>query len=67
VPASVGVPESTPLLLSVRPVGRLAAGAEMLSAPVPPDAVIVWLYKTPTVPLARPEVVMLTAGLMVTV
>ena len=42
LPAAVGVPDSTPALLSVRPVGRVPVTVKVLAA-VPPVALIVWL------------------------
>ena len=43
LPGTVGVPERTPLLLRVRPVGSVPAVVAKLLLPVPPDALIVWL------------------------
>ena len=43
LPAAVGVPDSTPVLLSVRPVGSVPLVAASVTVPVPPVVVIVWL------------------------
>ena len=41
VPAAVGVPESTPLVLKVNPVGKVPAVVANVLVPVPPVAAIV--------------------------
>ena len=52
VAAAVGVPDSIPAELSVRPAGKLPVVIVNEYEPLPPVAVIVWLYEMPTVPLA---------------
>jgi len=59
VPAAVGVPESTPAVLSVRPAGSVPVVTAQVSAPVPPVATSVKLYAVPTVPGGRGEVVVI--------
>src|SRR5205085_7661289 len=48
--ASVGIPESTPALVSVSPVGSVPALTVKVGVPAPPVAVRVWLYEAPTTP-----------------
>jgi hypothetical protein len=43
VPFAVGVPESTPAVVSVSPAGRVPVAMLYVYGPVPPLAVIVWL------------------------
>src|SRR5437867_4367457 len=52
--AVVGVPLSTPPLDRVSPVGRVPEEAKTYG-PVPPLAVIVWLYAVPTTPFGSVE------------
>ena len=52
LPATVGVPETTQAE-RVSPAGRVPPEIEQLYGVVPPAAVIVELYATPTVPLGR--------------
>ncbi len=48
MPAVVGMPDSTPAALSVRPGGRSAGGAENVPGGEPVLDVNVWLYDAPT-------------------
>lgn len=58
VPAVVGVPVMAPVdELRLKPAGRLPDSSDHASAPVPPVAIIVWLYAVPTVPPGRLDVV----------
>jgi len=50
LPAAVGVPESTPPLERVSPVGKLPLIFAKVYGLLPPLAVKVWLYATPTFP-----------------
>jgi hypothetical protein len=58
VVAEVGVPLITPLVLRVKPAGKLPM-AEKFSGAVPPNVVSVWLYTVPTCPLGKLLVVRL--------
>src|SRR5262249_8098802 len=49
-PEAVGVPESTPPVLSVRPAGKVPEVTANEYGAVAPLAVMVWLYATFTVP-----------------
>src|SRR5438270_6222600 len=51
VPVCVGVPESTPLLPSVRPAGSEPLASEKVVVPMPPLCVKVWLNTAPATPL----------------
>ena len=56
--AVVGIPEMTPAVLKVKPAGSDDPEAsDQVYGVVPPVAVRVWLYATPTVPLGRVVVV----------
>lgn len=68
VPAALGVPEIVPVPLNDRPAGNAEPEAKaQVSVPAPPLACNVALYAVPTVPLARDVVVMLGAGVRLTV
>ena len=62
VVAVVGVPLSTPPLLSVNPAGKLPALMNHEYGVVPPLAAKVWLYATPAVAAGRGEVVVIVSG-----
>jgi hypothetical protein len=66
-PAAVGVPESTPAVLSVRPAGNVPTVTFQVNGDVPPVAAKVWLYATPTVPPTRGDVVVIETGVGVVV
>src|SRR3954451_3365252 len=54
VPAVVGIPEIRPVEpLSVNPAGSAPESTVKVYPPVPPLAVIVWLYAVPIIPLGR--------------
>src|SRR5262245_12991073 len=57
VPTCVGVPERTPLVASVRPLGSVPLNRVKVAVPIAPTCVKVWLNAVPAVPV-------LTAGLM---
>ena len=67
VPELVGVPLNTPLLLKVNPPGKVPALTVQLYGSVPPEAVSVCEYETPTVPVGNGELVVIAnaAGLIV--
>ena len=50
LPAALGVPLSTPALVSVRPAGKAPEVTAKAYGPVPPDAVNVCAYAVPAVP-----------------
>ena len=60
VVACVGVPTIMPLVVSVKPSGRLwpALDTHQLNAPSPPLACNVWAYASPTLPGWSAEVTM---------
>jgi hypothetical protein len=67
VPATVGVPEITPVALSrVSPVGRDPAVIDHVKGAVPWDAERVWLYATFVVPSGKVagEILIPVAGIM---
>ena len=49
VPTSNDVPESTPPLVRVSPVGRLPLVTAKLCGETPPVTVMVWLYAAPAI------------------
>src|SRR3954451_19451155 len=51
LPVCVGVPDRTPLLASVRPVGNVPLASEDVVVPMPPLCVNVWLNAAPATPL----------------
>jgi hypothetical protein len=55
VPAEVGVPLSTPAVDSVKPPRSVPDWIDHVNGGVPPLAVKVWEYATPTVPAGRGE------------
>ena len=59
VPVAVGVPVRAPLLPNVNPFGRVLEVKNMYGG-VPPEAMMVWLYATPTVPSGSGEFVVKT-------
>jgi hypothetical protein len=63
VPAVVGVPEMTPLVLRVNPAGKVPETIVQVYGAVPPLAVSVWEYAAPTVPPVNVLVVILIVGL----
>jgi hypothetical protein len=60
VPAVVGLPESTPVLLSVSPGGSVPETSAYLYGPVPPLADIEAEYDAPTVVLLLPQLPQIT-------
>ena len=66
VPAADGVPEITPLLFRLKPVGRLPTEIDHVIGVVP-VAARVWLYDCPTVPAGKVDVVIVgaTAALLI--
>jgi len=60
VPAVVGLPESTPVLLSVSPGGSVPEANAYLYGPVPPLADIIAEYDAPTVVLLLPQLPQIT-------
>ena len=53
-PAAVGVPLKTPVPdASIKPAGSVPTVTAHVTAPVAPEAEIVWLYTVPTVPLGN--------------
>jgi hypothetical protein len=67
LPAVVGVPDSTPAELSVRPAGREPEFTDQVYGVVPPVAVRVTEYGTPTVPAGGAEKFVVTPVPMVSV
>ena len=57
VPTVVGVPLSTPAVLSESPAGSVPEASDQKYGCVPPAAASVWEYASPTVPPARLAVV----------
>ena len=67
VAAVVGVPVIAPVAaFNERPAGRLPADTLNVYAPVPPVALTVCEYATPTVPLGKLTGFTVIAGLIVT-
>src|ERR1700686_5226081 len=62
VPVAVGIPEITPLLFRLNPVGSLPEAKLHVRAPAPPLACRVTEYAAPTVPAVRGEVVATVSG-----
>ena len=62
VPVAVGVPEITPLLLRLKPLGSVPEAKLHVRAPAPPLACRVTEYAAPTVPAVRGEVVVTVGG-----
>ena len=62
VPVAVGVPEITPLLLRLKPLGSVPEAKLHVRAPAPPLACRVTEYAAPTVPAVRGEVVATVGG-----
>src|SRR5260370_14823999 len=62
VPAAVGVPEITPPLLRLKPLGSVPEAKLHVRAPAPPLACRVTEYAAPTVPAVRREVVVTAGG-----
>ena len=60
VPVCVGVPERTPAVERVKPVGKVLAVVKVIS-PVPPVLVNVWLNGVPFVPVVVPGLLMVIA------
>ncbi len=61
-PTVVGVPDSTPPVVSVSPAGSAPLATENVKGPAPPLAVSVWEYGTPNVPLGIVAGEMTTTG-----
>src|SRR5882724_7382966 len=62
VAAVLGVPLSTPALLRVKPAGKLPALIDHVYGAVPPVAVNVPLYTTPTVAAGKGETVVIVSA-----
>jgi hypothetical protein len=62
VPVAVGVPEITPLLLRLKPLGSVPEAKLHVRAPAPPLACRATEYVAPTVPAVRGEVVATVGG-----
>jgi hypothetical protein len=62
VPVAVGVPEIMPLLLRLKPLGRVPEAKLHVTAPAPPLACSGTEYAAPTVPAVRGEVVVTVGG-----
>ncbi len=58
LPTTVGVPERTPLVESVRPAGSEPLASENVAVPMAPVCVKVWLKGTPAGPLVTDGLVM---------
>ena len=66
VTATVGVPLTSPVLVSVRPAGRVPSANDQLYGAVPPVAARVWEYGTPTWPIGKEVVrIVIAAGAIV--
>jgi hypothetical protein len=52
-PAVVGIPEITPVELNPRPGGRVLGGTLKLKDPLPPVAVMTWLYALLPMPAGK--------------
>jgi hypothetical protein len=63
----LGVPEMIPLLLSVKPAGRLPPVTAQLYGGTPPVASSIWLYAVPSDPPGNVVVAIVNAGAAVTV
>ncbi len=55
VPVPVGVPLRTPPLERLKPLGNEPEVTAYVYGPIPPDAVIVWLYAVLCVPAVSGE------------
>jgi hypothetical protein len=53
LPVAVGVPDNTPAEVRLRPAGNEPALFVNVYGLVPPLAVFVWLYATPTIPVGN--------------
>jgi hypothetical protein len=62
VPVAVGVPEITPPLLRLKPLGSVPEALLHVRAPAPPLACRVTEYAAPTVPAVRGEAVVTVGG-----
>jgi hypothetical protein len=61
-PAALGVPFNVPLDEKLRPAGKDPEANDHVYGDVPPFAVNVWSYDTPTIPDASSELVVIESG-----